>query len=118
MEIKTKRLVKKTYEEIKSVLLDDEDGCFDYSFQDLGEAYDIDKEKIKEVLGDFDIVVHCGNEDFPEGAPGDGQNQITVYHFKEHDVYVKITGWYSSWDSGEWDSISQTTPTTREVTFY
>ena len=55
------------------------------------------------------------------GGEGEGEDWYIVYHFVNHDVYVRVNGWYQSYHGTEfdgWDSCSEVRPKERMVTFY
>ncbi len=74
--------------------------CFLYSQLGLGE--------IKEVAN--------------YGGEGKGETYYRVYHFIEHDVYIRVDGFYSSYngvDFGDWnEACKEVKPEVRQVTFY
>ncbi|HNC56666.1 MAG TPA: hypothetical protein PLP33_14545 [Leptospiraceae bacterium] len=41
---------------------------------------------------------------------GDGNEFYTAFHFPEIDVYILITGTYSSWDSNSYDKVELAEP--------
>jgi hypothetical protein len=60
--------------------------------------------------------------DAKQGGEGKGENWVRVYHFKDHDVYIKVQGYYQSYSGvefyNEWDSFSEVTPSQRIITVY
>jgi hypothetical protein len=72
-----KLTAKQILEVIESKLSVDEFGYGDFDFDELG-------------LGKITTVDHYGGE-------GKGEEYWTVYHFKDHDVYIRIDGFYSSY---------------------
>lgn len=58
-------------------------------------------------LGPFKVVEQVGGE-------GQGNTYFAVYHFEEHDIYVKFGGWYSSYSGTEYEDMVEVFPT--EVT--
>lgn len=48
-------------------------------------------------LGKIKTVDHYGGE-------GQGENLYTVWHFVDHDVYIKAEGYYQSYDGGYYTS--------------
>lgn len=52
---------------------------------------DFDKKEVKEALGEFSMVASRGGSD-------QGTEWWVVYYFKEHDVYIKYDGYYTSYD--------------------
>lgn len=56
-----------------------------------------------------------------QGGEGEGEEWYIVYHFVDHDVYIRVDGWYQSYYGTEfdgWDSCSEVRPQQRMVTFY
>lgn len=43
---------------------------------------------------------------------------FTVYHFIDHDVYIKFTGWSTSYDDNTFDTIKEVRPITKTITVY
>ena len=43
---------------------------------------------------------------------GDGNEITEVCYFPEHDLHVMMIGFYSSWDSTQWDEIGIASPFT------
>jgi len=56
------------------------------------------------------------------GGEGQGENWYVVLHFKEIDTYVKIKGFYTSYDGtnfdGFEDDLSIVTPRQKTITIY
>lgn len=56
------------------------------------------------------------------GGEGEGERWHSVKHFVDHDVYIKVTGHYSSyngtdfWD--EWDACREVKPQEKTITVY
>lgn len=45
--------------------------------------------------------------------------EYSVFYFADHDIYLKIDGSYSSWDSTDWDSnFYQVEPAEKTVVYY
>jgi len=95
------------YQEILEVLkskLEDvrEFGYEDFDPEDLG-------------LGSIDNVASHGGED-------QGSDWWVVYYFEDHDVYIKVEGYYSSYhgtDFEHWDeACSEVKPKEKVVTVY
>lgn len=83
----------------------------DISVRDFGyEDYDAPKS-----LGEVEEVAQHGGE-------GEGDDWYSVKHFKDHNVYVKVSGYYSSGngtDFEEWeDAVKEVTPQTKTVVVY
>ena len=52
--------------------------------------------RIVDNLGEVIRVYHYGGE-------GKGETYETVQYFKDHNVYIKLEGWYSSYDGVNFD---------------
>lgn len=56
------------------------------------------------------------------GGEGKGDTWYRVFHFVDHDVYLKVNGWYSSYEgvdlSGEWNCVKEVKPTEKTITVY
>lgn len=75
---------------------------------------DFDQEELG--LGEIKEVVQKGGE-------GEGSEWYVVYYFSDHDVYMKIEGYYSSYngtdfDGGWEDCASEVKPQTKTITVY
>lgn len=67
-------------------------------------------------VGKFTEIVQKGGE-------GEGEEWYSVKHFPDHDVYIKVDGYYASYDGtnfdNEWDGdVSEVRPEQVMVTFY
>lgn len=58
---------------------------------------DVDKVEFGKLFGEWEEVHSEG------GHEGGGSHAEKVYHFKKHDVYLKLAGYYSSYDGTDWD---------------
>ena len=97
---------KKSYDEILEVLKEKI-----YSVSDFADE-DYDKEDLG--LGEI-VEVH------QEGGEEQGSHWESVKHFKDHDVYIKVTGYYSSYNGtafGGWGDCSHVTPQEKVITVY
>ena len=56
------------------------------------------------------------------GGEGEGENWWVVYHFVEHDVYVRVDGWYQSYEGTDfyegWDCCKEVRPKEKVITVY
>lgn len=93
------------------------------------EILDVLKEKIKEVdqfahedynneelgLGEIEEIAQQGGE-------GEGDVWYSVKYFKDHNIYIRVDGYYQSYNGTEfydgWNCCSQVTPQERTVVFY
>lgn len=95
-----------TYEEILSTLKANSSvsnfAHGDVDWKDLG-------------LGSVEKIASHGGED-------QGSDWWRVYYFQDHDIYIKASGYYSSYNGTDFegwgDAVEQVKPTKREVTFY
>lgn len=64
-------------------------------------------------LGEVITVQHYGGS-------GKGETYYTVFHFVEHDVYIKADGYYSSYNGAEceWSDCIEVKPITKTITVY
>jgi len=65
-------------------------------------------------LGESSEVKQHGGED-------EGSNWFSVKYFKDHDVYIKITGFYASHvgtDFYSWDDVFEVKPKEKTITVY
>ncbi len=55
-----------------------------------------------------------------KGGEGQGEEWYSVKYFKDHDVYIRTDGFYSSYDGTYFDDGygKEVKPTQRVVTFY
>ena len=100
--------MKKTFQEILDILKEKcEDGVSQFAYGDF------DQEEIG--LGEIKEVEQHGGE-------GEGSNWYSVKHFIEHDLYIKVSGWYSSYhgtDFNGWeDSCEEVKPQEKTITVY
>lgn len=56
------------------------------------------------------------------GGEGEGERWYVVYHFVEHDVYVRVDGWYQSYEGTDfydgWDCCKEVRPKEKVITVY
>lgn len=94
-----KLTAKQILEVIEYNLSVGEFGYGDFDFDELG-------------LGKITTVDHYGGE-------GKGEEYWTVYHFIDHDVYIRIDGWYSSYNGAEFDDYGyEVRPIEKTITVY
>ena len=73
----------------------------DFNVKDINENFSAE---------DFNLVYAEG------GGEGDGDYAERV--FQHENVFVKITGYYSSYEGTDWDEISEVQPKQKTVTVY
>lgn len=52
---------------------------------------------------------------------GEGSNWFSVKHFIDHDVYIKVSGFYTSYngcDFDGWEDCSEVFPQQKTITVY
>ena len=99
--------MKKNYEEILKILKEKINTVSEFVYEDYG------KTNLK--LGVIEVV-------YKEGGEGEGEHWERVFHFIDQDIYIKVTGLYTSYngtsfDEG-WDSCEEVRPFEKIVTFY
>jgi len=74
---------------------------------------DIEAQKLLETVGPTKIVHQEGDRE------GGGDHSEVVVHFEEHDIYLKATGYYSSYNGTEWnDEMTEVRPQEKVITVY
>jgi hypothetical protein len=73
--------------------------------------------------GDFDDdLAGPFKEVHSTGGEGEGSHWTRTYHFTDHDVYLKVTGYYQShygtdFDDG-WNCVKEVKPKEKTITVY
>ncbi len=75
------------------------------------------------VNSDFEPIKELGEMEYKHtqdrALEGDSDVMTTVVLFKNHDVYIRMDGYYASYDGSEWDGeFHEVKPVVKEVTFY
>lgn len=56
------------------------------------------------------------------GGEGEGEDWWKVYYFKDHHVYIKVDGWYQSYNGVEfyngWNCCSEVSPKEKKIIVY
>ena len=85
--------------------------------KDHSYPFELQKKEYHNFLG-------LGNVEFVDryGGEGCGSEYWAIHYFKDHDVYLKVEGWYQShygvdYDSFE-DCVTEVKPKTKTVTVY
>ncbi len=55
------------------------------------------------------------------GGEGKGEDWWVVYYFEDHDVYIKVDGYYQSYNGTEfvgWDCLSEVRPVEKTIIQY
>ena len=63
-----------------------------------------------EVEGKYNTEVYKEVKTVYDQHYGDGNEWSIALEFTEYGMYVLLEGYYSSWDSPEWDSVSHAEP--------
>ena len=96
----------KSYNELIEILKEKIDGVNFFAYED----YDP-----KELgLGEIEEIEQ-------EGGEGQGDHWHSVKYFKDHDVYVKVVGYYSSYEGANfdgWADCYEVKPTEKTITVY
>ena len=71
-------------------------------------------ERLKEIYTQFGTIEI--SDDF--GGEGQGDDYWLVYHFVDHDVYIKFEGWYASSVGSEFNEKYEVSPEQVTVTQY
>lgn len=95
------------YQEILEVLKTKIDSVEDFAYEDY-DANNLELGEIEEI--------------HQEGGEGQGDHWESVKHFKDHNIYIKVTGFYSSYNGtdfyNEWDCCSEVVPKEKTITVY
>jgi hypothetical protein len=81
----------------------------------IREIYDFIYEysKQKENLGEIEIIHSVGD------CEGGGDHAEKVFFFKEHNCYIRITGFYSSYHGTDWEyDWTEVFPKEKTITVY
>lgn len=75
---------------------------------------DADNDALKLAVGEFEVVERG------RAAVGDHDSYDIVYFFKEHNVYLLASGYYSSWSRTDWSDADfcEVKPVTKTITVY
>jgi hypothetical protein len=98
---------KLSFEQIMEVLKEKIEEVSEFAFDDFNE------EELG--LGKVEEVEQVGGED-------QGSTWYSVKHFVEHDVYIRVEGYYSSYEGTDfydgWDSCRNVRPAEKTITVY
>jgi hypothetical protein len=69
--------------------------------------------ELDEIIPAYEIVDKKGDRE------GGGEYSMKVFHFKEANVFLKVTGFYSSYHGTDWnEEIEEVKPVEKTVTVY
>lgn len=98
---------KLTYEQIIEVLKEKIESVHDFAHED----YDYEELGLGEV-----------EEVDQQGGENEGSHWHSVKYFKDHDVYIRVDGYYSSYEGTDfydgWDCCSNVRPKEKTITVY
>lgn len=96
-----------SFSEIMDIVKSKVDSVSDFAYEDF------DKDKLE--LGPIKNVNHYGGE-------GQGEKWYVVFHFVDHDIYIRVDGFYSSYNGtdfyGGWGDCKEVTPKTKTLVVY
>lgn len=69
--------------------------------------------EVEEILGPMKVVQSKGGE-------GQGEEYYVIIHFVDHNVFVKVEGFYTSYDGTDFDAfdLREVFPTEKIITVY
>lgn len=78
------------------------------------------KSEFEELEGDRDDLWGVVKMVKQEGGEGEGESYQIVNHFVTHDVYIRLRGFYSSYDGVDFDGYDyeQVEPVQKTITVY
>jgi hypothetical protein len=85
---------------------------YDNSISDFGHSGG--EKSTTEEIGAIEEVDRHGGE-------GQGEDWWRVYFFPKHDIYMKVSGWYSSGNGVDfegWEDVTQVKPQKKTITVY
>lgn len=89
------------YQEIVEILKDKLDSVSDFAYQEYNSE-ELGLGKVKQIL------------EANEGGEGKGEHWIRVFYFIDHDIYIRVEGYYQSYNGtefyNEWGSLDQVKP--------
>jgi len=101
---------KLTYKKIISILKKELKDVSQFAYSD----FDSNIDKLKKELGPFEDIDSHGGE-------GEGSDWWVVKYFKDHDIYIKVSGYYTSYSGTDfegWDDCSQVFPKKKTIIVY
>lgn len=116
--------MKKTYQEILEVLKEKISKVDEFAFEGFGGDKKYPEAKYNTPEYQIYISPELGEEIEIEqvGGEGEGSHWHSVKYFKDHDVYIKVTGYYSSYNGTDfdegWDCCSEVRPEQKTITVY
>ena len=105
-------MTKLTFNEIKEILESDlfeenELSPDNWMHENVYEnAHEIDN---PELFNEYSKLGKCKMVE-QYGGEGQGDTYYSVYHFVDHDVYIRFDGWYASHHGSEYEEMFQVRP--------
>ncbi len=99
---------KLTFTEVIQILQDAGIGIYDFAHNDF------DHEQFADTLGPINEIDSVGGE-------GQGEHWHVVYELPDHDLLIKVTGFYSSYDGANfdgWSDAREVIKQTKTITVY
>lgn len=97
------------YKEIVEILKNNLDGVEDFAFSDFNPN--------ELGLGEVKSIPEGS-----QGGEGRGEHWVRVFNFINHNIFISVTGFYTSYDgtdfSDGWDSLKEVIPVTKTVVVY
>ena len=99
------------------------------AYNELKKTLDWDAIEIKELVEKANVkaatffkeLVGAWSEIAQQGGEGEGENWYSVKYFPDHDVYLKVSGHYYSYDGTHfdgWESVKEVKPQEKTITVY
>lgn len=83
------------------------------SQNDIYSLFEELEEGNSELFGSTELVDECGDTE------GGGEYSMKVFHFKDSNLFVRVTGFYSSYNGCDWnDDWKQVFPKEKQITVY
>jgi hypothetical protein len=103
------------YQKILEVLKEKFRNVSDFAYNYPHHLSESDKEALSQTVGEFTEVSQYGGE-------GQGDTWYSVKYFPKHDIYIKVDGWYTSYDGTDFDgwddACSEVRPIEKTITVY
>jgi len=83
---------------------------------------DVDDENLVDSTEDYTLTLGTIKKVESGGFESDSYYSsvkvFRVYHFIEHDVFIRFTGWLESYDGCQFEELSQVHPVEKTITVY
>lgn len=89
----------------------------EFAYGDVGENTPNEDGKSVTMIENIGKMVEVDQH----GGSDEGSNWYSIKFFPDHDIYLKVSGWYSSYNGTDfdgWESVKQVTPAKETVTVY